>query len=396
MERGGFAGGVVAGGGDLQGGAIDVSGGGGDDPAEFGAAEAEGFGAVFILLLDPAVLEIVADAEAGAATGDFRGEGGIEGGGGIAVAEHEVACISLLGAGVGAGIEHQQAPGGDRLTLEPGQREAPTAGGFLLGGEEGGALEAEAVEMEDEGDADDVVELGADVGAIAIETVHEGDRGAGLEEGEAVDFEDEVVAFGAVVAVGNDALAEVGAGVGHVGLDALAGEAAGDGGHHLLGDGVAGEVAAVAGDEGGVLEFIGSGADEPVAVHVGGEDEAFGFAALDDEDAEVAVDADIEFIQFAADDAEERILLAGHGGLADELAEDFEESIKIGGIINRHPCIRPDRGGGINAELRRGLAVGGGWEREICRFRGISLLPSAASDPRFRPAEGTGAPWCNW
>lgn len=133
------------------------------------------------------------------------------------------------------------------------------------------------------------------MGGGDAESIQERNGGAGLEVVEAADFKDEVVPTGAKVAGRNDALTEVGASIGEVGLDALAGEAVGDGGHHLLGHRISGELATIAGDECGVLKFVRAGAEQAVSVDVGGEDDALGIPATGDEDPEVALDGDIHF-----------------------------------------------------------------------------------------------------
>src|SRR5690606_25080397 len=114
------------------------------------------------------------------------------------------------------------------------------------------------------------------------------------EELESLDLEEEVAAVFAEPARGDGSLPEVGAGVGKMRLDALAREAAGDRGHRLLGNGVAGEFALVPGDEGGVLEFVRPGAEQSMAVDMGAEEDAPGISAPRHEDAEVTLHGDAD------------------------------------------------------------------------------------------------------
>ncbi len=62
--------------------------------------------------------------------------------------------------------------------------------------------------MDDEGDAEDVVELGGEVGRGDAEPVEEGHGRAGLEELEALDLENEVAAEFAEAARRDHPLAE--------------------------------------------------------------------------------------------------------------------------------------------------------------------------------------------
>lgn len=100
--------------------------------------------------------------------------------------------LRRLACGIGAGIEHQQAPRADLLAEEPRQGVTPAPAGFLLCREHRGALEAAAEEEDQQRHRDDVVELAGNLAVADRQAVQERNRRAGLEETQAVDFKDEV------------------------------------------------------------------------------------------------------------------------------------------------------------------------------------------------------------
>jgi hypothetical protein len=98
---------------------------------------------------------------------------------------------------------------------------------------------------------------------------------------------------------------------------------------HLFGDRVPRQFALVVGRERGVLEFAWSGADQPVAIDMGRQEEAIGRVPLCDEDPFELVDFDLDFFKFSSDDAEERIFAPNDRRLADQLPEDVEKMGKV-------------------------------------------------------------------
>jgi hypothetical protein len=78
------------------------------------------------------------------------------------------------------------------------------------------------------------------------------------------------------------------------------------------------------------LEFIRPRAKETVAIDVGAQDDALGFATAGDEDAKVPLDFHINFLQFTPEDAEKGIFGANDGGFPHEPLEDLEKFGEIG------------------------------------------------------------------
>ena len=113
-------------------------------------------------------------------------------------------------------------------------------------------------------------------------------------------------------------------------LDSLPRKAVGDGGHHLLGDRVSEKFPLVPRDEGGILELVRSRAEQPVPIDVGTEDDALRIAPARHEDAHVAVDRDIDLLEFATQHTKKRILGPHDGRLSDKSLQDLD---KIGKIV---------------------------------------------------------------
>lgn len=91
-----------------------------------------------------------------AAIGDFIGELRIEHSGCILSSEHKILFFGGIARSVRAGVQHQQAIGGNGLPLELGQCIAPAPARLLLRREQCRALESDAVEINDQCHADDI------------------------------------------------------------------------------------------------------------------------------------------------------------------------------------------------------------------------------------------------
>lgn len=151
---------MVAGGGNLESGAVDLATGGGDEATELGAAKGHGLGAGGVLIFDPSVLVGIGNVECPAVILDFHGEIGVEFRGGVLFPEDEILLCGSFRGGIGAGVEDEKTAGDDGFALEPSEGIAPTSACFLLRGEEGGAGKSAAEKVDDDGDAENVIELG--------------------------------------------------------------------------------------------------------------------------------------------------------------------------------------------------------------------------------------------
>jgi hypothetical protein len=217
-------------------------------------------------------------------------------------------------------------------------------------------LEAAAEEEDQQRHRDDVVELAGNLAVADRQAVQERNRRAGLEETQAVDFKDEVVAVRADVGVGDQPLAEISSSIRNVRLHPLAGEAALDRFHHLLRDRVARLLAAVAGDEGGILEFVRPGADQAVPVDVGGQDQAVGILSPRHQHALIVGQIQVQLLKFAKEHAEKRVLRAYDGRLADQVPQEVQEIVERGRIVvSRHRNLPAKHEGcrSAGSEIRR-------------------------------------------
>ena len=110
-----------------------------------------------------------------------------------------------------------------------------------------------------------------------------------------------------------------------IGIHRHAVEAVGDRHHQLLGNRIAEQVRAAAGDEGGILELVRPGADQAVTVDMGGEHDGVRVSPSRDQRPLIPGDFSAALFQFALQHAEKRMLRADDAGAAHQASQEIDE-----------------------------------------------------------------------
>ena len=114
-----------------------------------------------------------------------------------------------------------------------------------------------------------------------------------------------------------------------MGLYSLALEAVLDLSQHVRRDRFAHVFPLVTCDEGCVFEFVGAGTQKAMTIDMRRQEQVVRLFPLRDQNPVEVLYAYTEFLQFAAQDTEKRLLVRNDGRLADQRFEDIEELVQF-------------------------------------------------------------------